>query len=1540
MLKNNKIVSAFLIIAMVMQLFVGITFAEEREYFEFTIPDMRVESSDEWVTIENIQEYAPEEMQFGFVYASDAYGEYITNPVLYTFENIGYNYEFVYHGHPLKCMTYGGYNLEIPVPERLESGVYSLLIELDIAQYKDADDVKPYKIRVENFMFGDVESVPEYYEWNLPDAEGVVNDSTVINGIKNLVPDYMQDKLMYASDSYASSITDKPAFTFWGLNGNTYFNTFISEDMALYKGNGEFYLKIPFYEEIPSGEYKVMIELGTAYQKGIKPFKFVIKNYKMNNPSIPEDETTIPTEEPTIEPTTVPTVIPSEEPSAEPTVIPSVEPTTETTPEPTEIPTVTPSAQPTQTPTVAYYECDITEDISGIDFYAGETVYLESIQNFNGIITSSYIGRCLSHLSDKYSYQTRRDAELSFINAGYCFTSKVSLPIKSTSNNNEYNMEFTVPSELMSGIYDIVLEVYPSENTSLDWLKPCRFNMYGITVSASDESEYFEFELPDAEVYAGEVLTFTDVQDMVPDAMKFGLIYASDYYEDNILMTPFFRLFNINSATGGAGIFELDEIPLKMTHYDDMFDLEIPISEEISAGEYRLGLELGIASEKGSDNVKPFRFIINHLTVKEAGSGEEHSWDDGEIVTGATCTGEGLMKYTCLCGCGDTKFETISPLGHNFSASWAIDKEPTCTEEGSESRHCTRCTEKTDVYTIPKTDHSYCEWYVEQAPTSTENGVRVHKCTACSYKETEEISALGYKNTTFNIADTVNLLSVSGAEVFVYTADGSINLKAISDEEGKAEFDLANGVYSVQIIANGYQIRNFTIEKQDDESVFDAYLNKNDVLSVSTTVKEMSRQEIIDAGIDIDAVENKHIFKCATVFKFTPVDEGSEGGEFNIIEINFDYICDEEGTIIDYKPVEVGGAKIYPVSRDIYLIIHSETTWLKEMFDVELVVANTSSAETIKDVVANIELPEGLSLAAMVEDEQSFRVEIPDIAPGCTDSIHWYVRGDKEGVYRLNGEVSAKRVGGGITEALNASFVTKEPITVLAGNAMKLVIEAEKFAYPKQPYKVRYTLQNVSNKTLNDVELEVLGGKFMKAYNIQDVIHEALLGDTEHLWGSFNDNIKLKKEEFLPGEVLSGVFTITFGLGVYTEQDVKYMVTDMFTITGNGSTTQISTEIILVDNVIEHKWDECYVKTEPTCTSDGEMVYTCSKCGDTMITIIPMSEHTYGEWVEKAAPTCTSKGVECRVCINCDDEETILMPMTSHSWDNGVITKHSTKTEHGTRVRSCIDCENTKTEQLELLADNGTVGTNGAVEWLMYEDGTFVLDGIGSIEDFGSASGTPWVEYQKEITEVIIEDGVTQIGTSAFAKCSNLKSVTLGKDVISIKNRAFKDCENLVSIVLPDGVRNIGKNAFANCVSLKEINIPAAVNLIKEDAFAGCISLDNIYYGAGRDNWEKMSILTGNEALKDEYIYYEIPSVRTDAENISVYAPKEECVLLVATYENNVIVDKKIVPVNSSIENTLQELGIDTTDANKVKVFLWDNAQSLVPLCNSADADL
>ena len=81
-----------------------------------------------------------------------------------------------------------------------------------------------------------------------------------------------------------------------------------------------------------------------------------------------------------------------------------------------------------------------------------------------------------------------------------------------------------------------------------------------------------------------------------------------------------------------------------------------------------------------------------------------------------------------------------------------------------------------------------------------------------------------------------------------------------------------------------------------------------------------------------------------------------------------------------------------------------------------------------------------------------------------------------------------------------------------------------------------------------------------------------------------------------------------------------------------------------------------------------------------------------------------------------------------------------------------------------------------------YSDGVLTITGEGAMEDF-SSSTAPWsIDHQAEITVVVIGNGVTGIGETAFENCSSLARVTIPKSVETIGNDAFSGCSGLTGV--------------------------------------------------------------------------------------------------------------------------------------------------------------
>lgn len=102
--------------------------------------------------------------------------------------------------------------------------------------------------------------------------------------------------------------------------------------------------------------------------------------------------------------------------------------------------------------------------------------------------------------------------------------------------------------------------------------------------------------------------------------------------------------------------------------------------------------------------------------------------------------------------------------------------------------------------------------------------------------------------------------------------------------------------------------------------------------------------------------------------------------------------------------------------------------------------------------------------------------------------------------------------------------------------------------------------------------------------------------------------------------------------------------------------------------------------------------------------------------------------------------------------------------------------------------------------------------------------------YCSSLTHIAIPNSVDSIGTYTFYTCTNLADVVLGSGITNIGTYAFSYCSSLINIIVTDHVQSIGTYAFRSCTSLTNITIPASVTNIGSYAFRSCSNLLSVYF--------------------------------------------------------------------------------------------------------------
>lgn len=145
------------------------------------------------------------------------------------------------------------------------------------------------------------------------------------------------------------------------------------------------------------------------------------------------------------------------------------------------------------------------------------------------------------------------------------------------------------------------------------------------------------------------------------------------------------------------------------------------------------------------------------------------------------------------------------------------------------------------------------------------------------------------------------------------------------------------------------------------------------------------------------------------------------------------------------------------------------------------------------------------------------------------------------------------------------------------------------------------------------------------------------------------------------------------------------------------------------------------------------------------------------------------------------------------------------------------------------VSDEAVSGTSYSFD---SDTGTLTITGEGDMTDYTYSDSTnkriPWYYLSDRVKKVVIEEGVTSIGSYSFNEFKTLEEVEIKGEITKIGERAFYYCSSLKTINIPDSVTVIGKYAFYSCESLTGVNIPYGITVIENSSFDWCKSLKDI----------------------------------------------------------------------------------------------------------------
>lgn len=360
--------------------------------------------------------------------------------------------------------------------------------------------------------------------------------------------------------------------------------------------------------------------------------------------------------------------------------------------------------------------------------------------------------------------------------------------------------------------------------------------------------------------------------------------------------------------------------------------------------------------------------------------------------------------------------------------------------------------------------------------------------------------------------------------------------------------------------------------------------------------------------------------------------------------------------------------------------------------------------------------------------------------------------------------------------------------------------------------------------------------------------------------------------------------------------------------------------------------------TKPVCsiaenlsnTIIGETEYVTMNCVDTGSGIagtgsltkdnFSVSNASIGEVTEVGPPTTITNGFSYRIGIKSKSIGLFSISLKANSvrdkFGNGndALTLNNIFSSEYDFVSAYYIGKENPQDVVAVLYDNATMGTGSLGTY------TMIVYGDGDMRDFfGDEDNVypPWYDtYHLSITNVIINEGVTNIGGGFMYNSSNLTSLTIPSGVTYVGRYAFSMAD-IRSLTIPNTVTLIEDRAFYGNENLTSLTIGNSVVTIEDAAFynngvahitipASVESIGYASFGAESGN-SKLTGLTfqGNSMLKTigdaAFIYHRLTDVTIPSRVTSIGAN--------AFSQTSGTENTTLVTLNFASQNTLRTIG-------------------------------
>ncbi len=760
-------------------------------------------------------------------------------------------------------------------------------------------------------------------------------------------------------------------------------------------------------------------------------------------------------------------------------------------------------------------------------------------------------------------------------------------------------------------------------------------------------------------------------------------------------------------------------------------DLKIDKASASDAGNYKLVVTtfLGATSAIAESEVcrvevlqeehtqhtpgEPVHENVVHATCIEGGSYEEvtyctvckkvisrvkktteplgHSFGEWQTSVSPDCTNKGSEHRSCTV-CDFTETRNINETGHDWDSSFTVDKEATCTEDGSESIHCKKCDAVKQSTVIPKKAHTpgeavhenvvnatctesgsyeevtYCtvcrteisrknntvdalghsfgEWQVSVSPSCTNKGSEYRRCTVCDFTETKNIDELGHSwNNTYTIDKEATCTEDGSKSVHCQKCDAVKQSTVIP----KKEHTPGEAVHENVVEATCTEDGSYT-------EVVHCTVCHNEISRLPVSVKATGHSfGEWQTSVSPDCTNKGSQHRSCTVCDFTETKNIDETGH----DWDTDFTVDKDSTC-----AEEGSKSIH-----------------------------CKKCDAVKESTV---IPKKAHKAGGVSHENS-------VLPNCTEKGYY-----DEVTYCADCNAEMGRVTVYV-DALGHSFgewqVSVSPDCTNKGSQHRSCTvcdftETQNVDETGHDWNSDFTVDKDStcaeegSKSIHCKKCDAVKESTIiptKPHNAGSPVQENNVLPTCTEKGSYDEVVYCTecRNELERKPVSVEALGHSFG-------EWQTLTSPSCTDKGSEYRTCTVCGFTETQNVDEtgHDWDiDFTVDKEATCTEDGSKSIHCKKCDAVKdSTIIPKTGHTSGETVKENVinETCTERGsydevVYCTVCKNEISRKTVTVPAKGHSYDEGIVTKEPTETEPGEKLYTCQVCGETYTEEIPVI---------------------------------------------------------------------------------------------------------------------------------------------------------------------------------------------------------------------------------------------------------------